>query len=101
MKLRRLRAVLTIALAWALSFPARALASETSVAAVTAAVIRDLDLQTELPHATTPWHLPLPGYVIWAIVALILVFLLYSMRDYIPLLRRPPGQLTAAERLAA
>lgn len=71
------------------------------MAAVTAAVIRDLDLQTELPQTATPWHLPVPGTVLWAILVLILAFLLYSMRDYIPLLRRVPGRLTVAERLAA
>jgi hypothetical protein len=95
--------VLPIAIAWAgvLSCPARAMASETSVAAVTAAVIRDLDLQTVLPKAATPWHLSLPGTLLWAMVALITVFLLYGMRDYIPLLRRRPARLTAAEQRAA
>jgi hypothetical protein len=103
MKLLSSRAVLPIALAGAgaVSCPVRAVASEPSVAEAAAAVIRDLDLQTKLPQATTPYHLPLPSVVLWAGIALLLAFLLYSMRDYIPLLRRRLAPPTEAELLAA
>lgn len=80
------------------SLPAGLAAADESApkpAEVAAAAIRDLGLQTDLPRIPTPpgWSLQLSDSIAWILIALGVVFLVYLLRDYIPLLRgRGPGE---------
>ena len=82
----------SLVLAMGLAIGSAARAAEALPGAQEAAdrAIRELKLQTEipgLPPPSAPWSISLPDGLAWVLVALGVAFLIYLVKDYIPILR--------------
>jgi len=88
--MRVVRRSLVSALGVAMGGAARAAGALPGAQEAADRAIRELKLQTEipgLPPPSAPWSISLPDGLAWVLVALGVAFLIYLVKDYIPILR--------------